>query len=119
MKITIPATASMRVVEIIANDETMRNPSLNGATVEIEFGDHLNIDEIDEIDGAQLLAKISRVLRELPASTNPQAFTESHYGLDADDMPDFDDDLVSDVEAWLERPMTEGEIERLKELCRK
>lgn len=50
---------------------------------------------------------------------NPQVYTESHYGLDPADMPEFSDALVADVEAWLERPLTEGEIERLKELCRK
>lgn len=51
---------------------------------------------------------------------NPvEMMTESDFGLTAGDMPDFSDDLVRDVQCWLERELTPDERSRLRDLCRK
>ena len=48
---------------------------------------------------------------------NPLEMTESHFGIDPAERPFFSDDLVTDVEAWMERPLTDAERQRLRDLC--
>lgn len=45
--------------------------------------------------------------------------TESYFGLEVGNMPQYSEELVFDVECWMERELTENEIIRLKELCEK
>lgn len=53
----------------------------------------------------------------------PGYMTESSFGLDIGDMPKIETEkqfreLVADVEGWLEARLTEGQIDRLAELCK-
>lgn len=50
---------------------------------------------------------------------NANSMTESDFGLDKSNMPEFSEELVADIENWLERALTGDERARLRDLCAK